>query len=111
MQWFKHPNDFRNDPRLRVIEKRLGEAGYARALKLFEIVAERGGKADKFVPVLDLNSVCTDSDWLAEQLRITSEELQKTLETFATVELIDLKDWRKQIVRIPHMDGYLDEWT
>jgi hypothetical protein len=111
MQWFKHPNDFRNDPRLRAIEKKIGEAGYARVLKLFEIVAERGGKADRFSPVLDLNSVCTDLDWLADELRISKEELQQTLETFAAVDLIDQKDWRKQIIRIPHMDGYLDEWT
>jgi hypothetical protein len=65
MQWFRHPNSFRKEPILRLIEKKLGEAGYARALTLFEVVAEQGSQAGKFVPKLDLNATCTsiEIDW------------------------------------------------
>jgi hypothetical protein len=31
MQWFKHFNDTRHNPKFRAIEKQLGEVGYARA--------------------------------------------------------------------------------
>jgi hypothetical protein len=111
MQSFKHPSNFRNDPKLRAIEKKHGEAGYSRALKIFEVVAEHGSKAGKFVPELDLNATCTNIEWLAEELRISTEELQKTLETFAAVELIDPEEWQNQIICIPQMKNHLDEYT
>lgn len=111
MQWFKHYNDARHNPKFRAIEKKLGEAGYARAFKLFEIVAERGGKADKFTPVLDLKELRTNLDWLADEWRITTGEAKNTLEIFASVELIDPKALSKDIIRISQMIEYLDEWT
>lgn len=111
MQWFKHYNDAKHNPKFRAIEKKLGEAGYARAFKLFEIVAERGGKADKFTPVLDLKELRTNLDWLADEWRITTEEAKNTLEIFASVELIDPKALSKDIIRISQMIEYLDEWT
>jgi len=111
MQWFKHYNDARTNPKFRTIEKQLGEAGYARAFKLFEIVAQRGGTADKFAPVLDLKNAYTSLDWLADELRIPVEEAERTLEVFASVRLIDPKAYRKRLIRIPQMLEYLDEWT
>jgi hypothetical protein len=111
MQWFRHPSNFRNDPKLRAIEKTLGEAGYARAIKLFEIVAEYGSKSGKFSPAFNLTATCTDITWLAAELRISVEDTQTTLETFAAVELIDAEDWRNQVVRIPSMKNHLDEYT
>jgi len=111
MQWFKHFNDARHNPKFRVIEKQLGEAGYARAFKLLEIVAQQGGKADRFSPRLDLRNVLTNFDWLAEELRISATDARATLETFAVVRFIDPKQFRKQVVYIPQMLEYLDEWT
>jgi hypothetical protein len=111
MRSFKHPNDLRTDPKFRAIEKKLGEAGYARALKLFEVAADKGSKAGKFVPALDLKAAYTDIDWLAAELRISVDDLKGTLDAFATVELIDPEDWRNQVVRIPQMKNYLDEYT
>jgi len=83
MQWFKHYNDARRNPTFLAIEKKLGEAGYARSFKLLEIVAERGGKANKFRPVLDLKNLCTNLDWLADEWRISSKDAQETLDAFA----------------------------
>jgi len=111
MQWFKHYNDARTNPKFRAIEKQLGEAGYARAFKLLEIVAQRGGKADKFAPLLDLKNAYTSIDWLADELRISVEEAERTLDVFASVRLIDPKAFRKRILHIPQMLEYLDEWT
>lgn len=39
------------------------------------------------------------------------EHAKNTLDTFASVELIDSKAWRKDIIRIPQMTQYMDEWT
>jgi hypothetical protein len=110
MFWFQHTNNLRNDPKLRAIEKQLGEAGYARAIKLFEIVAERGGKADEFFPEFSLQNI-TDIDWLSQELGISRKKAEKTLEIFAEVGLIDAQALREQIVRIPLLEEYLDDWT
>jgi hypothetical protein len=50
MRWFKHFSDARRNPKLRLVEKKLGEAGYARWFKLLELVAERGGTGRDFQP-------------------------------------------------------------
>ena len=110
MQWFRHPSNFRCEPKLRAIEKMLGEVGYARAVKLFEIVAEQGSKSGRFAPAVDLKTH-TDPDWFATELRISVGDLQSSLDTFAAVELIDPEDWRNQVVRIPQMKNHLDEYT
>src|SRR5216684_2717793 len=111
MRWFKHFNDTRNNPKFRAIEKKLGEAGYARALKLFEIVAERGGTGKEFRPVIDLRKPPTDLDWLAEEWKISNEDTIKTLNLFAEMRITDPKSWRKQIVQVPQMLEYMDEWA
>jgi hypothetical protein len=111
MRWFKHFTDARNNPKFRTVERILGEAGYARAFKLFEIVAERGGKAEDFTPKIDLRELYTNIEWLADEWRIEIEDAEKTLETFASVGLIDLKSWRRKVVQVPQMLEYLDEWT
>jgi hypothetical protein len=111
MQWFKHYNDARTNPKFRAVEKQLGEAGYARAFKLFEIVAKRGGTAENFTPLLDLKNAYTSIDWLADELRISVEEAERTLEVLALARLIDPKAFRKRLIRIPQMLEYLDEWT
>jgi hypothetical protein len=111
MQWYKHLADARNDPKFRAIEKRLGEAGYARAFKLFEIVASQGGKAEHFCPKIDLKKPHTGLDWLADEWKISIDEASKTIETFAEVQLIDPKSWRRKIIYVPKMLELLDEWT
>lgn len=111
MRWMKHFTDARHNPKFRAIEKKFGEAGYARAFKLFEIVAGRGGKAGDFSSTIDLRKPPTDLDWLAEELKIPVDDVTETLDFFAAVRLIDQKAWRKKIVEVPQMLEYLDEWT
>jgi hypothetical protein len=111
MRWFKHYTNARGNPKLRAIEKKLGEAGYARAFKLLEVVGERGGKAEDFTPRIDLKSLHTGLDWLADELRISSEAMETTLELFSSVQFISPKLWRRRIVEVPQMLEYLDEWT
>jgi len=110
MQRFRHPSNLRNDPQFRAIEKKLDEAGYARAVKLFEIVAEVGGKGEEFSAEFTLRDN-TDISWLADEWRISSKKAQATLEVFAGVGLIDAQAWSEQIVRIPLLNDCLDEYT
>lgn len=111
MQWFKHEVAARNNPKIRAIEKKFGDAGYARAFKLLEIVAERGGKPGEFAPRIDLRSSYTGLDWLADELKISSEDAEVTLDFFAAVQFISPKLWRRKIVEVPQMLENLDEWT
>jgi hypothetical protein len=110
MQRFRHPSNLRNDPRFRAIEKKLDEPGYARGVKLLEIVAELGGKGEEFSPEFTLRDN-TDISWLAEEWRISTKKAQATLEVFAGVGLIDVQAWSEQIVRIPFLNECLDEYT
>jgi len=110
MQRFRHPSNLRNDPQFRAIEKKLDEAGYARAVKLLEIVAEVGGKGEEFSPEFTLRDN-TDIGWLADEWRISTKKALATLEVFAGVSLIDALAWSEQIVRIPLLNDYLDEYT
>ncbi len=111
MKWLKHFCDSRHNPKFRRIEKKLGEAGYARAWKLLEIVAERGGTGEKFSPRISLKRAHTDLEWLADELGIKPSDARKSLDLFASVSLIDQKQWRKRLIYIPQMGDYKDEWT
>ena len=111
MRWFKHFSDARRNPKLRLIEKKLGEAGYARWFKLLELVAERGGTGEYFQPRIQLKTLHTDLDWLADEWGISCDEAQRTLDTFVSAGLISPKSWRKKVVEIPQMIEYRDEWT
>ncbi len=111
MRWFKHFTDARHNPKLRRIEDGLGEAGYARACKLLEIVGARGGSGEKFNPMIDLKTSPTDLRWLACELGIPEAEARATLSIFAQVRFIEPKSWRRKIIHIPQMKAYVDEWT
>jgi hypothetical protein len=112
VRWFKHYADARNNPKFTYILKILGEAGYSRAFQLFEIIAQRGGKADDFFrPEINLQEPCTDFSWLAKELGISTSNLRKTLKIFAKARLIDPEVFRRNIINVPQMSEYLDEWT
>src|SRR5712692_1078667 len=111
MRWFKHFSDARMSPQLRKIEKKLGEAGYARAYKLLELVAQLGGLASEFSPKLDLNNSSTDLDYLAEVWGVKPRDARRTLKVFAEVGFIDAEKWKERVVCIPAMLEALDEWT
>jgi transcription initiation factor IIE alpha subunit len=96
---------------MRKIEKKLGEAGYARALKLLEVVAQAGGAASNFSPTLDLKSPTTDVDYLSDEWGIKSSEAKRTLRVFADTNFIDAEKWKDKVVYIPAMLEVLDEWT
>jgi hypothetical protein len=111
MRWFKHFTDARHNPKFRAIEKKLGEAGYARACKLLEIVGERGGSGKEFAPRLDLNEPHTDLGWLADEMEIDRRSAKVTLAHFAKCKFIDPEAYQRNIVYVPQMIEYLDEWT
>lgn len=112
MRWFKHYADARKNPKFRYVIKILGEAGYSRAFQLFEIIAQRGGKADDFFrPEINLAKPCTDFAWLAEELGISTSSLRRTLRVFAKARLIDPEALKRDLICIPQMSEYLDEWT
>lgn len=111
MRWFKHLADARYNPKLKRIQKQLGEAGYARAMKLLEIVAQRGGTGERFQPRITLEDPSTDLRWLAEEWSIHPRTARFTLGIFAKVRFIDPGAWRENIVYVPAMKEYVDEWT
>lgn len=111
MLWFRHFNDARRNPKFRAIERKLGESGYARAFKLLEIVSERGGTGKDFAPRLDLNLPHTDLRFLADELEIRRRSAKITLEHFARCKFIDPDAWRQNVIYIPQMTEYMDEWT
>ena len=111
MRWFKHMTVARHNPKFRAIEKEFGEPGYARACKLLEIVAERGGTGETFVPRLDLNLPSTNLDWLADELHIKKNVAKTTLAYFAKCELIDPEEFQRNIIYVPQMIEYRDEFT
>lgn len=111
MRWFKHWGDARHNPKLKAAQKQLGEAAYARFFKLVELVAQRGGKADDFRPLIFLTEPHTDLHWLADELGITVRQARKTLGLFARLKLVDPDEWSIERICIPQMTEYLDEWT
>jgi len=111
MRWFKHFTDARHNPKFRAIQKKLGEAGYARACKLLEIIGERGGSGKDFAPRLDLNEPHTDLGWLADEMGIDRRSARFTLSVFAKCKFIAPVEYQKNIVYIPQMIEYRDEWT
>ena len=111
MRWFKHFTDARHNPKFRAIEKKLGEAGYARACKLLEIIGERGGSGKEFTPRLDLNEPHLDLGWLADELGIDRRSAKFTLGAFAKCKFIDPQAYQGNVIYVPQMIEYLDEWT
>jgi hypothetical protein len=111
MLWFKHFSDARNNPKILAIQKKLGEAGYARWFRLLEIVAQRGGNGEAFAPRVKLNEPHTDLRWIADELRIDRRKAKLTLKVFAEVGLIDPEAYRQNVLYIPQMREYRDEWT
>lgn len=111
MRWFKHMADARRNPKILRIERVLGEAGYARFMKLLEIVASTGGSGQGFDPRLRLTDPHTDELWLANELGIRPRDLRKTLKCFAQVQLIDPNSFEHGEINIPQMLEYRDEYS
>ena len=111
MRWFKHFSDSRTTPQLRKIEKKLGEAGYARAFKLMELVAQYCGIATDFSPTIITKNSTIDVEFLAEEFGVSKAEARKTLQVFAEVSFIDPERWKEEVIHIPAMLDALDEWT
>ncbi len=111
MRWFKHFSDDRRDPKLLAIERALGEAGYARAMKLRETITQVGGSGPDFKPEINLRSPNTGKDWLAEELRISVRDLEKTLKVFGAVEFIEPRSLKRGIIRDAELLKRRDEWT
>jgi hypothetical protein len=112
MRWFKHFADARLMPEMRNVERVLGEAGYARAYKLFEFIAQieklgRGTLADSLS--LDMRSVSIPL--LAEMWGVPVREARRTLEAFSKTGLIDAGKFRDGVIFVPSMLDALDEWA
>lgn len=111
MLWFQHHSNLRHSPKLRAIELKLGEAGYARAVKLMELIAEFNGRPEAFQPTIDLKSPTTNLVYLAGEWGTTAAKAKSTLELFANVGFIDTAKWQDTVIHIPEMMELLDDWT
>ncbi len=112
MRWFKHFADARLMPEIRNVERVLGEAGYARAHKLFEFIAqlEKPGRGT-LVDSLSLDMRSVGIPLLAELWGIRVREARRTLEAFSKSGLIDAGRFRDGVIFVPSMLDALDEWA
>jgi hypothetical protein len=67
MFWFKHAHDLRNSPAMKQIQRKLGDGGFAAAIRLIEVLTYRSGCGTKFNPVLTLAAPTTEL-WLAQEI-------------------------------------------
>jgi hypothetical protein len=78
---------------------------------LLEIIGERGGSGKEFTPRLDLNEPHLDLGWLADELGIDRRSAKFTLGAFAKCKFIDPQAYQGNVIYVPQMIEYLDEWT
>jgi len=67
MLWFKHAHDLRNSPAMKQIQRKLGDEGFAAAIRLIEVLTYRTGHGKKFNPILTLTPPTTEL-WLAREI-------------------------------------------
>jgi hypothetical protein len=67
MLWFKHSQDLRNSPAMKYIQRKLGDEGFAAAIRLIEVLTYRSGSGSRFNPILTL-SPPTSELWLAQEI-------------------------------------------
>lgn len=67
MLWFKHSHDLRNSPAMKQIQRKLGDEGFAAAIRLIEVLTYRSGSGTKFSPILTLAPPTTEV-WLAQEI-------------------------------------------
>lgn len=89
----------------------MGEAGYARAMKLYEIVAQIGGSGADFDPRIDLKKPTTNRDWLADEMGIDPQTLDNFLQSADKNGLIDSRSLKRDVIVIPQMLEIRDEYA
>jgi hypothetical protein len=94
-----------------VVEQELGEAGYARLMKLQEIMAEFGGSGADFSPRIDTKKRETSLKFFAQELGISPKKTKISFDLFAEVGLMDPKAWTDGVIHIPEMLALRDEWA
>lgn len=67
MLWFRHSHDLRNSPAMKQIQRRLGDEGFAAAIRLIEVLTYRCGSGKTFNPTLTL-APPTSFAWLAREI-------------------------------------------
>ena len=67
MLWFKHAHDLRNSPAMKYIQRKLGDEGFAAAIRLIEVLTYRSGSGTRFNPILTL-APPTSEIWLAQEI-------------------------------------------
>lgn len=112
--WFKHFNQFRLDVQIFEIETALGEAGYARALKLMEFVCATKPDLCGFAAEMELEP---DRDAALRKIArhigrpghpLPQHELDKTLKVFRDAGFIELEE---TVLRIPVLRDLADEYS
>lgn len=137
MLWFKHAHDFRNSPAMKQIQQRLGDSGFASAVKLIEVMTYRSGTGTKFNPVitlappqselwlaheiLDFDDNANDEEWCVELRNFLNAFIQAGLIVCGNVDGTDaVKDgtgnWSEQpckwlTVQLVEFEEFMDVWT
>lgn len=85
MQWFKHDKQLRHSPAMQLIQRRLGNDGFAAAYRLLEVMAARCGSGENFTECLILASPTT-REWLMQEICTfeldTQEDWEQALKDF-----------------------------
>jgi hypothetical protein len=138
MLWFKHAHDFRNSPAMKQIQRRLGDSGFAAAIRLIEVMTYRSGTGTKFNPILTLAPPQSEL-WLAHEILSWDEttdteedlcaELTRFLNEFSIAGLIVCQHadgrrpvqsaegvWSEQsckwlTIQLVEFEEFMDVWT
>lgn len=105
MRWFKHLTNASEDIKIKLLEEKFGNDGYAAFFKLLEKVGKEGERYRLSFEKYPLST-------LAKDLCLSEDLLTKILEEMAKTELIDSKVFKKkEEIYIPKLRKYADEYT
>lgn len=104
MKWVKHLTTASEDIKIKLLEEQFGNDGYATFFKLLEKVGKEGEKC-----YLPLEKYPTTT--MAKEFHLKEEILLEILKRMAKLNLISPKFFKKDIIYIPNLRKYGDEYT
>jgi hypothetical protein len=111
VKWFRHEADARRNKKIQWVCDQLGtDAGYARVFKLYEIFSGEWQNKNSAVPSLKIGNGPGNTQFFSKELGISEEEVIKTLKILAKAGIIDATAWKQQVVCIPKLTEYSNEW-
>jgi len=105
MKWFKHHSDAYTNLKIRDLLDEFGLEGYGLYWLCCELIAQQGGNDYQ---------INNDRNWkrsLSITSKLSDEKLKNILQKLSELNLIDKEAFKKDILYIPKMKEYCDEYT